>query len=1136
MNPVMSIKFLLYLGTAIFLSGSTVLFADEVGQDESVQPSPNAAHYEAKVKSALRERCFACHGPLRQEGDLRLDTVESMLRGGGSGSVIQAGDATASLLIQRITTEELEHRMPPEGEGEKVPSEVVKAISQWIAAGATAPGDEKPEPGPEDHWAYKPIAAPSHSGLEGSLSIDALLREKWLENGLNPNPTAPPEVLLRRLYFDLIGLPPPQEELERLPSTFDDAWYAATVERLLRDPRYGERWGRHWMDIWRYSDWWGLGDQLRNSQQHVWHWRDWIIESLNQDRPYDEMVRLMLAADEIKPDDLSDLRATGFLVRNYFLFNRNQWLDDTVEHVSKGFLGITMNCAKCHDHKYDPIGHTEYYQMRAIFEPYHVRLDMVEGVPDFNRNAIPRVFDGWLDLPTYRFVRGDEHQPDKSKLIAPGIPAFLANENFKIESVSLPPVSWQPERRSFVRDNVRKIAEQNVAEAEQQLKDTLARLQAAQHEYEAYELEMKQTPPRDEKVLVQENFAQLNQEAWEILGGEWVLGPMKLSQNRDGQSRSVLKWKEVPPTDLDVSLKFTIRGGSLYRSVGISFDCTHTGGESALKPSDHETMVYVSAHGPDPKVQASYLSNGIYQYPADGRVPQPIELNRVYELRVQVRGDLVNASLDGVPKLAWKIPGGRHAGHLQFTTFDVLADLHEIQIRPLAKHVRLRQPGAGSALDVATALKLSELEHVAAELKLRWKQAEFNSIAVRERAWEAVWKREDLQAAPDASSVALEEANQIEAETRREAIDAQNEAELAQASYNVAVADANVVRSGSDKKETSEKELAKAKESLATAEKKRSDKQGELVSFSGSKWAATRFLNSGADDPEVVFPKQSSGRRKALADWITSKENPLTARVAVNHIWTRHFGEPLVANVFDFGLKGATPTQVRLIDYLAHEFIASGWSMKQIHRRIVMSEAYRRSSSLLGAEENLKRDPDNKYLWRRNPIRIESQAVRDSLLSLAGTLDVTLGGPPVMASEQEESKRRSLYFFHSNNERNMFLQTFDEAMVKECYRREQNIIPQQALALSNSKLVLDAVPSIAARLINRAKEEDDFILLAFEQLLGVRATSAEVNACKKAMEHWRQLPDEGLGAGTGQRDRIMLVWTLINHNDFVTVR
>ena len=150
-----------------------------------------------------------------------------------------------------------------------------------------------------------------------------------------------------------------------------DRAYEALVDRLLASPQYGERWGRHWMDVWRYSDWDGFGAEVRESQPHIWRWRDWIVESLNRDMPYDRMIVAMLAADETDPCDTSSLRATGFLVRNWYKFNRNVWLEDTVEHTAKAFLGITLNCAKCHDHKYDPIPQTDYYAFRAFFEPYH---------------------------------------------------------------------------------------------------------------------------------------------------------------------------------------------------------------------------------------------------------------------------------------------------------------------------------------------------------------------------------------------------------------------------------------------------------------------------------------------------------------------------------------------------------------------------------------------------------------------------------------------------------------------------------------------------------------------------------------------------------------------------------------------
>src|ERR1051325_7164226 len=169
------------------------------------------------------------------------------------------------------------------------------------------------------------------------------------------------------------------------------------------------------MDIWRYSDWagWTGGNQIRDSQPHIWRWRDWIVESLNKDAPYSEMLTDMLAADELYPQDNDKLRATGFLVRNYKMLSREQWLEDTINHTSKAFLGLTMHCAKCHDHKYDPIAQTEYYELRAIFEPHKVRIDHIPGQPDTAKDGLTRVYDAEPAAPTYLFTRGDERQPVK---------------------------------------------------------------------------------------------------------------------------------------------------------------------------------------------------------------------------------------------------------------------------------------------------------------------------------------------------------------------------------------------------------------------------------------------------------------------------------------------------------------------------------------------------------------------------------------------------------------------------------------------------------------------------------------------------------------------------------------------------
>jgi hypothetical protein len=245
----------------------------------------------------------------------------------------------------------------------------------------------------------------------------------------------------------------------------------------------------------------------------------------------------------------------------------------------------------------------------------------------------------------------------------------------------------------------------------------------------------------------------------------------------------------------------------------------------------------------------------------------------------------------------------------------------------------------------------------------------------------------------------------------------------------------------------------------------------------------------------------------------------------------RHMGQPLVPTVFDFGRNGAAPTHPQLLDWLASELMDNGWSMKHLHRLITTSTTYRLSSSRAGADQNLERDPENRYWWRRIPIRVESQVVRDSLLSMAGALDATIGGPPVPRAEQDRSTRRSLYFFHSNNERNLFLATFDEALVKDCYRREQSIVPQQALALTNSSLATDSAETIARRLSSASDNEADFIRAAFALVNGIRPGDDEVAAGATALNKWRQLPD-----GSDEQARANFVWVLINHNDFVTLR
>ncbi len=861
------------------------------------------AVYSGKIRPLLAERCFSCHGGLKQEAGLRLDTVALMLAGGDSGPAVVKGDPAASLLVERTKDHDPASRMPPEGDGLPLSAEQLALLEAWIAAGCPAPPDEKPETDPRQHWAFQPRVRPEVPTVKDAAGvrnpIDAFLVAAHEQAGVVAQAEAPRHVLVRRLYVDLIGLPPQPEELAAIEADTSTDWYEKLVDRLLTDPRHGERWARHWMDVWRYSDWWGLGDQHRNSHKHMWHFRDWIVENLNADTGYDEMVRQILAADEIYPDDLSKLRATGFLARNFFVYNRNLWLEDTVEHVGKGLLGLTMNCSKCHAHKYDPIQQEDYYRFRAFFEPIQGRMDVVPGEADLDKNGIPRVYDGLLQEPTYLFVRGDAAKPDTAKPMLPGVPDVIAFRELAVRPVPLPKTSFRPELRPWVIDAHVASAQRSVAEAEAKAKKT-------------------PTPAAEQAVAA---------------------------------------------------------------------------------------------------AQAELAAT---------------------ELRVEA---------------------------------------------------------------TRAALQAEEAVSAAADDPLRTRAKEAAAAAAK----------------------------------------AEREAAVARGWAKVAVVSADLALAAAEKKNAAklqfiEKDLTKAREELKAAVEA-AEKGGDFTPIAGGRWTPTRFKYSREDDPTVPFPETSTGRRRALAEWMVDPRNPLVARVAVNHIWMRHVGKPLVSTVFNFGRKGNAPVNPQLLDWLASELVDHGWSMKRLHRLIVTSAAYRMGSSLAGVEASAKKDPENTLLWRREPIRLEAQVVRDGILALAGSLDQTPGGPPVPEAEQAESRRRSLYFWHSDISRNLFLVTFDDAAVNECYQRDQSIVPQQALALANSAIVHDAASRIAARLGadgSAARDDVAFIDRAFVTLLGRDPLAEERAACQQALAAWRA----GIAPDAKAEDpaRPLLVWSLFNHNDFVTLR
>lgn len=1077
--------------------------------------------YVTQVKPVLQARCYACHGALKSQANLRLDTAATAIRGGDNGAAIKPGDPAASLLLQRVTASDEAERMPPDGEPLK-PAEIA-AIRAWIAQGAKAPDDEQPERDPRDHWAFRVPVRPAVPNVADARwvrnPIDAFIAARHEQLGLQRQPAADKRVWLRRVTLDLIGLPPTPQELAAFVADETDEAYERVVSRLLNSPQYGERWGRHWMDIWRYSDWWGLGAEVRNSQKHIWHWRDWIIESLNADKGYDQMLREMLAADELYPNDLDRLRASGFLARHYFKFNRTTWLDEVIEHTAKSFLGMTFNCAKCHDHKYDPLTQEEYYRLRAIFEPYQLRTDAIPGVTDFEANGIPRAFDCNLDAPTFLHIRGDDRNPDKSRPIKPSVPAFLSLGEFQIEPVTLPIEAVQPGLRAFVVESYIQQAERRIATARAALKVAQQQRETAEQAVSAITKtadgpNTKTTTEAHSKNLIRENFANERPDLWEMRDGQWKFAEGKLVQSQAGSTRATLRLKPLPPADFEAKFKYVPLGGDRWKSVGITFDVTDS----------NEVLAYLSSVAGGSKSQVSYKSGGNHVYPPDAMQARVVELNKPHELTLRARGSLINVLVDGELSIAYRLPIPRARGHLELITFDAQAEFLAFELNELPASLELAE--ATSKATTETASKTLPVDQAQLAVLIAEKElaaAEFSLASVKSRA--AADRAQFTE--PPATDVAAQIAAAVRAE--RLATIADNEVALHQAELEL-------LKATPAKKPDVEKRLASAKSALESARKTLDMPGDKYTSLAGALKTLESNLETEASR-QKPFPKTSTGRRTALAQWITDPRNPLPARVAVNHLWSRHFGRPLVPTVFDFGRKGTPPTHPELLDWLAVEFVEHGWSMKHIHRLIVTSNTYRLSSSTAGAlPQTLAADPDNRWHWRANPIRMEAQVVRDSLLALAGELDLTMGGPSVPVNQ--ESNRRSLYFVHSHNDHQKFLSMFDDANVLECYRRAESIVPQQALALENSPFVTSLAEKIASRIAAAQPQASDldFLRAAFLTVLSVEPTEAELNTAQVGLNQLTVIAREQKRPQPELRARANLIQALLNHNDFITIR
>ena len=803
------------------------------------------------VRPVLQAQCFNCHGGKFKQAGLSLRSRETLLRGSDNGAVVVPGKADESLLVKKIRHEH-EPGMPYKMA--KLPDADVAQIVAWVNAGmpydrplemSTPAGQVTSLHPRNNHWAFQSVKRPPVPKVNNQAwvrnPIDAFVTVKRDEKKLTPSPAADKRVLIRRVYLDLIGLPPTPAEIQTFLSDKSPNAYEKIADRLLASPRHGERWGRHWMDIWRYSDWYGYRHEVRNSQPHIWHWRDWIVESLNQDKGYDRMIQEMLAGDELAPpipvrcEPPAIWHATGTVQPQCLVAGHGR-------ARSAGFLGLTLNCARCHDHKYDPLAQEEYYRFRAFFEPYDVRLDPAPGEADTAKDGIARIYDAvpreattkdpflpGIFAETYRFIGGDEKSPDKGHPLAPGVPEALGGTGLQIQPIHLPPDAAFPVLRTYVQDDVRKQARQQLEMSEAHLAKAQEALAKARARAKAFE----STSSKPALISVAAPGAESAPSTPLAASVDFekhvkpILEKHCISCHRSGNARSGLALDSLPSV---------LEGGK-------------TNGSAVLpRNSDQSPLVMYIQGKKKPRM--------------------PFGSGPLAEADIALIQKWIDQMLEEDPRLALqKAEAVATLAEKQLAS--ARANIPAVEARIAAEKAKLAEPADSQA--EALAKKAQEAER------------QFQLLRAEENLWKAQQKLTEVLSAAKPSD------DKSDKERDKKVAVARKELEAAQSALSQA-----------------------AKEYTPLAER---------------------------------YPKTSSGRRLALARWIASRENPLTARVAINHLWLRHFGKPLVPTVVNFGLNGKPATHPELLDWLASELMENGWSMKAMHRLMVTSNTYRMQSS-----------------------------------------------------------------------------------------------------------------------------------------------------------------------------------------------
>ena len=915
---------------------------------------PAEEHFENLVRPLLAQQCQKCHGEKKQQGGLRLDSRQAILKGGDNGPAVVPGEPGSSLLI-RAVSHSTELKMPA---AKKLPPEQIVALERWVRDGAAWPGDGPPKAAFDSAsiaktlWSLRPVqpgAPPAvKNGAWSKTGLDRFILARLEKEGLAPVSDADRRTLLRRATLDLTGLPPTVDEIRLFLADTGPEAFAKVIDRLLASPRYGERWGRHWLDVARYAD--TAGDGADYPTPEAYRYRDWVIDAVQSDMPYDRFLREQIAGDLIPGrtgnDYAQGVIATGFLaVGKRYGYAPNpdfQHLDiaDVIETVGRSVLGLGLGCARCHDHKYDPVSAADYYALYGIIQSTRI--------------------------------------------------AFPGGEEMK-RPVNLAPLVPPAEARRL--------------EGEQALALAAARA----------------------------DLNSLQDERSRLDGSEWAGGPDLAFEGQTVGKAPGKPW-------------LAMGANTVLAEAQSPFRHVHPAGKQGVR------------------MAASQTNDGIRMALPRAVRKQP--------------GGKIHLTIDFRTLAEPKEPGacrfyfGR--GVIGSTAIDFSLSARQFAIRQAEgwKVIRTIEPGVWHTLSLAldpdkgslegVVGKPGDLAPVVGKILPNWDGVidtficdglghlpgkvcthDLDNLGISTRAF----------GSPGGGPV-VPSPLPVDAAARLGQVDAQLGPAKKKADDLAArkpFAQAYAVAEGTP---------ANARIQL----RGEPDKLGDEV--------PRRFLEVLGGGKVA----EGSGRRD-LAQWLTSPANPLTARVMANRIWQWHFGQGLVATASDFGIRGEQPSHPGLLDWLTAQFIRSGWSLKAMHRLIMLSRVYQ-----LGSDPSVDQqanDPGNRLLGHFQRRSLDAETLRDQMLFVAGSLDLTRPGRHPFPPEETwgytihnpfyavyESSHRSLFLMIQRNRRHPYLALFDAADPNlSSAGRLPTITPTQALFLMNSPLVHQQSAAFAKRLL-----------------------------------------------------------------------